>query len=178
MQNNTNVQATQEIAEIVRIKGKDIKGRLPIYRALPQIKGIGINLAHAICYVLNKKFGIQKEAPLGSLNEEQIKKLEEIIDNPTAFGIPSFLLNRRKDLETGKDVHLTGEELTLRVKMDIEREKQLYTWRGFRHMYGQKVRGQRTRTTGRTGMTVGVMRKAVLEKMKASEKKEKKEEKK
>jgi len=173
----TNPQA-REISEIVRIKGRDIKGNLPIRRALPLIKGIGINFAYAICYVLNKNFGISKNAPIGSLSAEQIKKLEEIIDNPTSFGIPSFLVNRRKELNTGKDLHLTGEDLTLKVKMDIEREKQLNTWRGFRHMFGQKVRGQRTRTTGRTGMTVGVMKKAVLEKMKASEKEGKKEEKK
>jgi small subunit ribosomal protein S13 len=170
---------TQEIAGIVRIKGKDIKGNLPIRRALPLIKGIGINLAYAICYVLNKNYGISKDAPIGSLSPEQIKKLEEIINDPVSFGIPPFLVNRRKELYTGKDLHLTGEDLTLRVKMDIEREKELNTWRGFRHMFGQKVRGQRTRTTGRTGMTVGVMKKSVLEKMKAPEKKEgKKEEKK
>ncbi|MGB9703466.1 MAG: 30S ribosomal protein S13 [Candidatus Micrarchaeia archaeon] len=179
---NTNSSATTknatEVAEIVRIKGKDIKGKLPIYRALPLIKGIGTNLSFAICYVLNKMFGIEREAPIGSLNEEQIKKLEEIINNPTSFGIPPFLVNRRKDPETGKDLHLTSEDLSLRVKMDIEREKQLNTWRGFRHMYGQKVRGQRTRTTGRTGMTVGVMKKSVMEKLKGKEGKEEKKEKK
>jgi len=161
----TNPQS-KEVSEIVRIKGRDIKGKLPIYRALPLIKGIGPNFAYAICYVLNKNFGISKNVPIGSLSAEEIKKVEEIIDNPTSFGIPSFFVNRRKELNTGKDIHLTGEDLSLRVRMDIEREKQLNTWRGFRHTYGQKVRGQRTRTTGRTGMTIGVMKKTILEKMK------------
>ncbi|MGD0511191.1 MAG: 30S ribosomal protein S13, partial [Candidatus Micrarchaeaceae archaeon] len=35
------------------------------------------------------------------------------------------------------------------------------TWRGFRHQYGQKVRGQSTRSTGRTGITVGVTKKSI-----------------
>jgi small subunit ribosomal protein S13 len=50
------------------------------------------------------------------------------------------------------------------VRQDIDHEKESNTWKGYRHAYGQKVRGQRTRSTGRTGMTVGVLRKAVLAK--------------
>ena len=30
------------------------------------------------------------------------------------------------------------------------------SWRGYRHLYGLKVRGQRTRCTGRKGGAVGV----------------------
>jgi small subunit ribosomal protein S13 len=44
----------------------------------------------------------------------------------------------------------------------VESEKKLYTWKGYRHSYGQKVRGQKTRNTGRTGMAVGVLRKAII----------------
>ncbi|RLG48363.1 MAG: 30S ribosomal protein S13, partial [Thermoproteota archaeon] len=32
-------------------------------------------------------------------------------------------------------------------------------WKGIRHALGLKVRGQRTRTTGRRGRTVGYQRK-------------------
>ncbi|MEM1533417.1 MAG: 30S ribosomal protein S13, partial [Desulfurococcaceae archaeon] len=38
----------------------------------------------------------------------------------------------------------------------IEREKRIKSYRGIRHSLGLKVRGQRTRTTGRIGGTVGV----------------------
>jgi small subunit ribosomal protein S13 len=44
----------------------------------------------------------------------------------------------------------------LTVKSDIDLMKEIKCWRGIRHMLGLKVRGQRTRTTGRTGITVGV----------------------
>ena len=61
-------------------------------------------------------------------------------------------------------MHYISSDLVYVVRQDIDHEKDAYTWRGYRHTYGQKVRGQRTRTTGRTGMTVGVLRKAVLAK--------------
>jgi len=32
----------------------------------------------------------------------------------------------------------------------------VYSWRGYRHMFGLRVRGQCTRTTGRKGGAVGV----------------------
>jgi small subunit ribosomal protein S13 len=39
---------------------------------------------------------------------------------------------------------------------DIERERITASWRGYRHLSGLKVRGQRTRCTGRKGGAVGV----------------------
>ncbi|MEM4165256.1 MAG: 30S ribosomal protein S13 [Nitrososphaerales archaeon] len=53
-----------------------------------------------------------------------------------------------------------GADLELAVKNDIEREKMVGSWRGIRHSLGLKVRGQRTRTTGRKGRTVGVRKSA------------------
>ncbi|MEM2885380.1 MAG: 30S ribosomal protein S13, partial [Thermoproteota archaeon] len=40
-------------------------------------------------------------------------------------------------------------------------------WKGLRHSLGLKVRGQRTKTTGREGRTLGVSRRAVAEAQKA-----------
>ena len=78
------------------------------------------------------------------------------------------MLNRRKDTYSGKDIHAIGTDLAYLVRQDIDHEKESGTWKGYRHAYGQKVRGQRTRSTGRTGMTVGVLRKSVLAKAGAS----------
>ncbi len=55
-------------------------------------------------------------------------------------------------------MHLVGAELLYYVRRDIEREKKIRSWRGIRHALGLKVRGQRTATTGRLGMTIGVHR--------------------
>jgi SSU ribosomal protein S13P len=66
------------------------------------------------------------------------------------------MYNRRKDYETGIDLHLVTNDVIFYARNDIEREKKIKSWRGVRHALGLKVRGQRTRTTGRTGITVGV----------------------
>jgi small subunit ribosomal protein S13 len=78
--------------------------------------------------------------------------------------LPAWLLNRRKNLETGKDMHLISADLVLRTKMDIEQMKEIKSWRGYRHAYGLKVRGQRTRTTGRKGKALGVKKKEAAKK--------------
>lgn len=160
----------REIRGIVHLFGRDIKGELPLPKALREVKGIGIRTSNVFAKVAAMEMNIPHDTPIGRLTDEQIEKLKKIITNPTEFGVPSYLLNRRKDRETGRDIHLVGNDLDFAKKQDIEREKTLYTWRGFRHIYGKKVRGQRTRTTGRRGMTVGVQRKGT----KAPQKKEKK----
>jgi len=146
---------SREFRHIVRVTDTDIDGSLKVGYALTKIKGVSISLANAVL----KKAGINPEIRLGSLSEEQVKKIEDVLLNPAKYGIPSWLLNRRKDLETGKDLHLLSSDLDLRTKMDIDLMKKIKSWKGYRHAYGLKVRGQRTRTTGRTGKTVGVSKK-------------------
>ncbi|MEM2175231.1 MAG: 30S ribosomal protein S13, partial [Candidatus Micrarchaeia archaeon] len=110
----------------------------------------------------------------GKLSEAQIKVVENIIKHPEEK-LPAFLLNKRGDKKVGKDRHLVMSDLIFDTKQNIEFEKSLYTWRGFRHAYGQKVRGQCTRTSGRKGLTVGVIRSKTAKAAKAAEEKKKKE---
>jgi len=90
------------------------------------------------------------------LSPEQIKSIENVIKNPSTSNFPSWFLNRRKDVETGEDKHLITSDIAFTVRNDVEREKTSGSWRGIRHMFGLKVRGQRTRCTGRKGGAVGV----------------------
>lgn len=143
---------TREFRHILRITDTDIDGTLKVPYALTKIKGISLSLANAIL----KKAGINPEKRAGFLTEAEVEKIEKIIKEPTKTGLPNWLLNRRKDLETGKNMHLISADLALRVKMDIDKMKSIKSWRGYRHAYGLKVRGQRTKTTGRKGKTVGV----------------------
>jgi len=158
----------KEIRGIVRIAGRDLKGELPLERALTRVKGVGERLAVLITDAAAREIGVPRDVYVGELSEEQIGKLEEMMGNPEKYGIPSWMLNRMKDLDTGTDRHLIGTDLVFAMRQDIEREKNINTWIGYRHNYGQKVRGQHTRTTGRKGMTVGVLRKAVLAKQGAA----------
>ncbi|MEM0042409.1 MAG: 30S ribosomal protein S13 [Thermofilaceae archaeon] len=144
--------AEQEFKYIVRIADKDLPGDKNIVYALSLIKGIGVNAAYALC----RKLGIDTGRKLGSLTEEEISKVDEAVRELHKLGLPSWLYNRRRDPRLGIDRHLIGADLVLTVKSDIDLMKEIKCWRGIRHMLGLKVRGQRTRTTGRTGITVGV----------------------
>jgi len=154
----------KEVRGIVRLAGKDLNGMLPIKRAITSVRGVGINLGEVVSNIAFEKLALNDQTLVGELTEEQLDKLEHLLMHMQEFGVPKRMLNRRKDLFTGNDVHFIGTDLTYTIKQDIDHEKDSLTWRGFRHIYGQKVRGQRTRSTGRTGMTVGVLRKAVLAK--------------
>jgi small subunit ribosomal protein S13 len=144
--------SSQEFRHIVRIAGKDIPGTKKTIIGISQIKGMGYNFAKAILDVLK----INPNSNIGFLTESQVEEIEKTMRNPSSASIPSWFLNRRKDIDSGKDLHLITSDIDFNVRNDIEREKNMNTWRGFRHTYGLKVRGQRTRTTGRKGGAVGV----------------------
>lgn len=146
--------STQEYRHIVRIVGNDIHGDRNMLIGLTQIRGIGYAFASALLDSLK----IDPHSNIGFLSDDQVKSIENIIKNPESAKFPSWFLNRRKDLPTGKDMHLITSEIEFSVRTDIEREKTANSWRGFRHTFGLKVRGQRTRTTGRKGGAVGVQK--------------------
>lgn len=140
---------------IVRIAGTDIDGSLKLAWGLSSIKGIGMATAMAIIRVL----GLDPDMRVGYLTDEQAKRIDQAVQNLARLGLPSWMYNRRKDYETGEDKHLIGSELVFYARRDVEREIKIKSYRGIRHSLGLKVRGQRTRTTGRLGMTVGVRKK-------------------
>lgn len=153
-------QKNSEFQNLLRIIGTSIEGHRKIAFGLSQIRGIGRRLAEAIVRVS----GLDPELRIGMLTEPEQEKLVEIIRDPVKFGIPKWMVNRQKDLRTGEYRHITGNDLVLVTKMDIDRMKRTRSWKGIRHMYGLKVRGQRTRTTGRHGLVVGYLRKTLKEK--------------
>jgi small subunit ribosomal protein S13 len=144
--------STTEYKHILRIAGKDIEGSKKIIIALSQIKGLGYNVSQVILQSLNINSGMR----IGFLTEKEVSDIEAAIKNPSLIGIPNWYLNRRKDSDTGSDKHLLTSDLDFTISNDIEREKTVYSWRGYRHMFGLRVRGQCTRTTGRKGGAVGV----------------------
>ena len=147
---------------IVHLVGQDVSGKMKLTPALKQVKGVGIRLAPIFTTAVSKSLGIPEDTFVGKLSDEQIEKIESIIKSPEKHGVPGWLLNRQKDLETGTDRHMIGDDLTFSMKQDIEHEKDLYTWRGYSHIYRKKVRGQGTRTSGRRGMSMGVAKKSIL----------------
>jgi small subunit ribosomal protein S13 len=148
---------SKEFQHIIRFAGTDIRGTQPVTYALTNVKGIGIKLASAII----EKSGIDPKTRMGFLSNADVEKIEDIITDPSKYGIPEWLLNRRKDMDTGKDIHLLGTDLIVQTKNDIDGMKKIRSWKGFRHSYGLKVRGQRTKSTGREGKAMGVKKKQI-----------------
>jgi small subunit ribosomal protein S13 len=146
---------------IVRIVSTDIEGKLKIYAGLTQIKGISWSFANAVC----RKLNLDKNRKIGSLREEEVKKISELIKNPQ---IPKYLLNRRNDFETGKEHHLTGSDLDLKKEFDIKRLKKIKSYKGIRHAAGLPLRGQRTKSHFRKNRRKGsgIKKKTIKEKNK------------
>lgn len=142
---------------IVRVANVDIQGNRPIRIALTQIKGIGINLADIICICA----GIDKTHKAGDLSDEQVKKLNQVVDNLPAQGVPTWIFNRRRDYDTGKDMHLFTGNISFYRENDIKRLKKIKSNKGLRHSRGLPVRGQRTKSHFRKnkGKVVGVAKK-------------------
>ena len=151
---------SQEFRHILRISGADVAGTLKTVYALTEVKGISHGLSNAIL----KKAGVNPDLRAGFLTEAEVQRIEDIIKDPSKHNIPSWLFNRRKDFDTGKDIHLMSSELVLRTKTDIDQAKDIRCWRGYRHAYSLKVRGQHTKTTGRAGKALGVKKKTLMQK--------------
>jgi small subunit ribosomal protein S13 len=138
--------------KIIRILATDIDGDMPIINALRRIRGISFMFANAVCNSLD----IDKKRKLKDMGEEEIKSMENFINKPD---MPSWLLNRRHDIETGNDMHITKTDIDMRKREDINILRRIRAYRGVRHEQGQPVRGQRTRSSFRTQKTVGVIKK-------------------
>lgn len=144
--------SASEYKHILRIAGKDIEGGKKLIVALSEVKGVGYNFAQVLIQSLN----INPNMRVGFLTENDIREIEQAISNPTRAGIPQWYLNRRKNMDDGSNNHMITSDLDFAASNDIEREKLVMSWRGYRHMFGLRVRGQCTRTTGRRGGAVGV----------------------
>lgn len=144
----------QKLKHVFRIFATDIDGNKPIGHALNKVKGISFSISNAICSIAN----VDKTKKAGLLSDEEIKRIEETIENLDKF--PSWILNRRQDYDSGEDSHLLGVDLKLRTEFDVKRLKKIKSYRGMRHAAGLPVRGQRTKGHFRKSKkSLGVKRK-------------------
>jgi len=148
---NIKKPETKKVEEesLIRILSTDIPGNINIYSGLTRIKGVSWSYSNAVCNVLN----LDKNKKIFELSQEEIKRISEFIKNPK---VPEFILNRKKDLETGKSGHLIGVDLDLAREFDIKRMKKIKSYKGVRHILGQPVRGQRTKSHFRKNRAIGV----------------------
>ena len=141
-------QEIEKEDRLIRILSKDIEGKMSVYSGLTKIKGVSWGISNATCKILD----IDKRKKIGELTKEEIDKISEFLKNPK---IPSFLVNRKSDLESGEDKHLIGSGLELQKDFDIKRLKKIKSYRGIRHILGQPTRGQRTKSHFRVNRKKG-----------------------
>lgn len=138
---------------IVRVANTDLDGKFQVIPAIAIVKGLGLRTAAIVA----ARAGVNAYQKIGNLSDGDVAKLQDSVDT-LADNIPPWMLNRRKDIDTGDDNHLIGSDVDIKLRDDLNRLKKIRTYRGDRHERGQKVRGQRSRSNGRTGLTLGVQK--------------------
>lgn len=147
----------KDFKHLVRIVNTDLDGNKPILAALRKIKGVSFMYANMICELTS----LDKKQKAGEMADADIEKLEDAVKNPEKFGAPVWMLNRRKDYETGEDKHLLSGDIAYSKENDLKRLKMIKSYKGIRHMMGLPVRGQNTRSNFRKnkGKVTGVKKK-------------------
>ncbi|MFB6107071.1 MAG: 30S ribosomal protein S13 [Halobacteriaceae archaeon] len=143
--------ADEDIRYFVRIGQTDLDGTKSVERALLGMNGIGSRAARVIA----EKAGVDRQATLGRLDDDDIDAIVSLVEGFDEE-VPPWMTNRRNDFFSGETTHETGNELSLTRQQDVNRMQMIRSYKGVRHERGQKVRGQRTKSTGRTEGTVGV----------------------
>lgn len=143
-----------ETQEIVRIARTGVDGTKPIAKALRSLKGVGDMYANAVA----KNVDVDTDQKLGDLSEDKIDEIEEMIKNPDQMDLPEWLRNRRKERDSGENNHLIESDLELKEEFDIRRLKEIGSYKGWRHQIGLPVRGQKTKSSFRSGSKIGVSR--------------------
>lgn len=139
-----------EEISLVRILATDIPGKMGVYSGLTKIKGVSWSFSNAVCRILN----LNKNKKISELGEGEIRQISQFIKNPA---LPNFILNRRRDFESGEDRHIISTDVDLQREFDVKRLKKIRSYKGLRHATGQPVRGQRTKSHFRKHRAVGVI---------------------
>lgn len=152
---------------IVRVSNSDLDGTRPVALALTGVRGVGLRLAEVACRLAD----VRATERIGNLPEPTVEAIEATLGAlPTK--VPDWMTNHRHEQVLGETVHYIGPDLETRRRDDVNLMKMIRSYRGVRHERGQKVRGQHTRSNGRTGMAAGVLKKAAKEAAAAAGKEE------
>ncbi|WP_336037894.1 30S ribosomal protein S13 [Halobacterium yunchengense] len=150
--------ADEDIRYFVRIGQTDLDGTKTVERALAELDGVGRRVARVVA----EQAGVDRTATMGRLDDDAIESVKTAVGE-FADSAPDWLANRRKDFYSGETQHVTGNDVSLTRDQDINRMQMIRSYKGIRHERGQKVRGQRTKSTGRTEGTIGVNVEAIKE---------------
>lgn len=135
----------EDFRHIVRIANTDLDGNKKLQSGLRKIKGVNFMFSNLICTLS----GVDGTKTVGKLTDQEIKKLDEVINDPIKSGAPEWMLNRRKDPEDGTVKHIISSDLTFNQENDVKMMRKIKCYRGVRHSLGLPTRGQRTKANFR-----------------------------
>ena len=150
----------EDLQYFVRIGGTDLDGTKTVERSLSELDGIGTRMARLVA----EEAEVDRTSTFGLLDEDDIETVVDIVEN-LGDHVPPWMTNRQNDFFSGETTHLVGTDVEEKRRHDINRMKQIESYKGVRHKRGQKVRGQRTKSTGRTEGTIGVNVEEIREEM-------------
>jgi|SRR6478672_8485518 len=104
--------------------GVDLPNDKPTFISLRYLKGVGDKVALELCH----KAGIDPQRRARDISESELSRIAELLDRD----------------------YLVEGPLNRKIGQDIQRLKDIKSYRGLRHRLGLPVRGQRTRTNART----------------------------
>lgn len=140
-------ESKKDTTHMIRMFNTNIDGRLQVIKAIGTVRGVGDRFAHAVI----AKAGILPHRRAGELSEEEQNKLVDIMTNPSSYELPNWFLNHEKDFTNGKTSHLISNQIDTNYRFLIERGRKTQHLRQCRLAVGLKVRGQRTKSNGRSG---------------------------
>mmetsp|Transcript_48453 Transcript_48453/g.65786 ORF Transcript_48453/g.65786 Transcript_48453/m.65786 type:complete len:156 (-) Transcript_48453:128-595(-) len=149
------LQKANDFTHILRVQNTNVNGKHKVAFALRVIKGIGRRFAIQVLKIA--QIDLNKRA--GELTEAELDKISDILAKPLDYGMPKYFLNRQRCIKDGSWSQLISNNLDTKYREDMERLKKVRNHRGLRHFWGLKVKGQHTKSTGRTGKTLGVTKK-------------------
>ena len=109
-----------------RIQGVDVPNNKPTYISLQYLFGIGETTSFQMCFDL----GIDPQKRASELSEADLASINNHLDN--------------------RDDIMVEGQLRRSNQQDIQRLRDIHSYRGSRHRRGLPVRGQRTKTNART----------------------------
>ena len=152
---------------IVRVANTDLDGTRPVALALTGVRGVGLRVSETTCRLAH----VNPAERIGNLGEPVTEGIEAVLASfPTR--VPGWMVNHTTEPVGGDSPHYIGPDVDTRRRDDVNVMKMIRSYRGVRHERGQKVRGQRTRSNGRTGMAAGVLKKTAKEAAAAAAKEE------
>ena len=157
-------EEAEDIRYFVRIGQTDLDGTKSVERSLTDMNGIG----HRAARIIAERAEVDRRDVFGKLDEEDIDRVVELVEG-YVDEVPEWMANHQRAFFTGETTHEIGNELNMTRRRDINRMKMIDSYKGVRHKRGQKVRGQRTKSTGRTEGTIGVNVEAIKEEQAAEE---------